>query len=1095
MPQVIIGAIVTAVTSIGSIAGVAIGLVATSLVGKLLGPKAPKIPQANKDRLYSTIDPSTPRKIAFGKTALAADIRYEEWNGTNQEYLDRIIAVASHKVQAIEEIWLEDKQAWTSSGGVTSTYSGYLTVTTRTEGNSGNTISINGGAKWGSTRRLTGIAYIHMRFKTTGNSKKATSPFSSSIPQRITIRGKGALVYDPRLDSTQGGSGSHRADDQTTWAWVSDDVGGNPVLQVLFYLLGWKIGGKLAVGRGIPPSRIDLASFIAAANLCDENVTLALGGTEKRYRSAGVVSEADTATSVLETLLAACAGTLRDAGGRLAISILYNDLASPVADFTDDDVIDGFDWQQTTDIAPNAIRGRYTDASDNALYQMVDYPAPTPLTSPDGIERVHTLDLAFVQSSGQAQRLAKQELQRAQYSGVFRADFRITAWRCRVGDPVRLTLSTLAFSSKLFRVTAQTIRMDGTCELVLREENSAIYSWSAEDVAAVSPTAPTVYDPLNAPLVKGIEEASLAGFAASHVWDFTNSAQGWTASQITVTTNSTYVHLDSTGTAPSWTSPAVVVNGGYSTLLRARVRRTAGTGWTGKARFDNGSHSYSSSYEKTIADATVLNEWVVLEWDMASLTVGGADWTGSSAIVGLRLLLGASAADEFDVDWIAVGKAAVAYSSNAIVTNRVPLSRFENGWPGVWVERADTSAIATIDTASPYSLNGKNYLRVDFTSSGASQSFDLGMADGSAFRVTPGEQLNVQIEAGGPALTTIALKARFLDSAGATVSTVTVASLVAPSISSTDLTRISGVVEVPASSASAVLFVTATTGPTSPLVGHLKLAEPLAAPAVPGQGEPPPFVPGASNEPGADVTTVITGPESVAVSVDSSGTVTTALPSLTQYRLYRDGLDVTDDADWSVSALVGTMAVDIDTAGDTYPGLFSLDTSGGTITAGLVRISATYSGITRDVQVRVMIDQVPGAGSGSGGGTYAEAAIEGEVNSTSMMDVTASIDITVGTGGQADLTATYTFNPAGALRIYTQWFRWNGSSWVSVQSEVQCNVDAQTSPQLYPGSGVNNVSVTGLTASSAQSFKLQARCHSTTSVYIATHSLATATGS
>lgn len=518
----VIAAVALAIpTGGGSLLAVGLGVSALAATGIVLGltvagalltkPKAPQIPNAQRDRLFSTIDPGTPRKIAYGgPTALGNDIRYEEWSGTNQDYLDRIICVASHEVTSIDEIWIEDRQAWTSGGGVTSTFSGYLTVATRLVGTSANTISINGGATWGSTCRLTGCAYIHLQFKTTGNSKTAESPFASSIPQRVTIVGDGAKLYDPRLDTTAGGSGSHRSNDQTTWAWVSTAVGNNPALQILHYLLGYKIGGKLAVGRGIPPARIDMASFIAAANLCEESVALSGGGTEQRYKSAGVISESDAPSSVLDVMLASCAGTLRDSNGQLSLSILHNDLASPVAAFTDDDVLGAFNWQgeRGLDESFNQIRGKRTDPSANSLYQLVDYPAVT-LTSEDGLERIHTFDLAMVQSASQAQRLAKQELQRAQYQGVFSADYKMTALKASVGDVVTQTFSSRGWSAKLFRITSQTIRMNGVISLEMREENSAIYAWSAEETAAVTPAAPSVYDPLNSPLIQGISAAAL----------------------------------------------------------------------------------------------------------------------------------------------------------------------------------------------------------------------------------------------------------------------------------------------------------------------------------------------------------------------------------------------------------------------------------------------------------------------------------------------------------------------------------------------------------------------------------------------------------
>jgi hypothetical protein len=43
--------------------------------------------------------------------------------------------------------------------------------------------------------------------------------------------------------------------------------------------------------------------------------------------------------------------------------------------------------------------------------------------------------------------------------------------------------------------------------LALVEENAAIYAWDRDDVAPVTPTAPTVYNPLNSPFILGIDVA------------------------------------------------------------------------------------------------------------------------------------------------------------------------------------------------------------------------------------------------------------------------------------------------------------------------------------------------------------------------------------------------------------------------------------------------------------------------------------------------------------------------------------------------------------------------------------------------------------
>ena len=508
------GATLSAATLAAIQAGAATLIVATGLTiaanGLQMARAANAISQAQLTRLNVSLDPSAPRKIAFGHTALATDLRASIPTGADQEYHEYVICVASHTVESITEIWFEDRQAWTVGGGIASYYSGYLTtVTVRNPGTNANGIAIN--SQWPATSTLTGCAYVYLKVKRTGNSKKAESVLPQGIPSRVTIIGKGMKVYDPRLDSTvTGGSGTHRADDQTTWEYSHSgtDIGNNPALQILAYRLGWQINSKLAVGKGMLPERLDLPSFITAANICDEPVTLAIGGTQRRYETHAVFSENDATSSVENALLFACAGRMTDHNGKLGIALAYNDLTGTLYEFTDDDVLGAFDWNPSPSIheTHNIIRGRWTDPSSNSLYQMVDYPAIR-ITSPDGIDRTLTIDLPVVQDGKRAQRIAKQILQREQYQGTFAAIFGIRAWGVKVGDPVKLTFDTLGFVEKLFRVVQQGIRSDGTVQLILREEATALYAWSAEASALVTVAAPTVYDQLNNPLaiINGVD--------------------------------------------------------------------------------------------------------------------------------------------------------------------------------------------------------------------------------------------------------------------------------------------------------------------------------------------------------------------------------------------------------------------------------------------------------------------------------------------------------------------------------------------------------------------------------------------------------------
>jgi Putative phage tail protein len=499
-----------AFTALGSaLAAMAISTVLSGVTAQLFGPKMPK---AQASRLNPSLDPQATRKFVFGETAMNTDIRYFEPSGTDQEYFDFIIATSAHEVESIDSIWFDDREAWRNGYGVITPYVGYLTVTPITAGTAANYITINSGDPWGSTCRLTGCSYVHLRIKRTGSTSKVESPLVNGLPSRVTIKGKGAKLYDPRRDSTvAGGSGAERADQQTTWGSGASTNRDNPALQLLWFLLGWDINSKLSVGCGIPPARIDLPSFITAANICDEAITLAAGGTQPRYRTAGVGSDADNRMEIIQILLTSMNATLRDSNGKLSITVMKNDLATPVLEFDDNDILGDFTWNQTRGLneSMNAVHGKYTDPSNDSLYQPVEYPVIS-IASVDGIERMQTLDLPWVQEGRRAQRIAKQVLQRAQYKGIFSATFSMKALGCEVGDIVYISFEPLGWADKPFRVLTQGINNTGQVPMTLIEENAAIYAWDADEQAIVTPTAPTIYDPLNSPYILAISDAEAA---------------------------------------------------------------------------------------------------------------------------------------------------------------------------------------------------------------------------------------------------------------------------------------------------------------------------------------------------------------------------------------------------------------------------------------------------------------------------------------------------------------------------------------------------------------------------------------------------------
>jgi hypothetical protein len=144
-----------------------------------------------------------------------------------------------------------------------------------------------------------------------------------------------------------------------------------------------------------------------------------------------------------------------------------------------------------------------------------------------------------------------------------------------------------------------------------------------------------------------------AAFDAAVTYAFDSA--DWTATGATVSASYGVFTVTSSSTSPIIISPALSVNGATNRYIRAKVRRTAGAGWKGNAGYTTAGHGFSASYYATTAFTAPLNTWVILEWDMHALVAGGTDWRDNT-VTQIRLELGASASDVFEIDWVAVGR-------------------------------------------------------------------------------------------------------------------------------------------------------------------------------------------------------------------------------------------------------------------------------------------------------------------------------------------------------------------------------------------------------------------------------------------------------
>lgn len=426
-----------------------------------------------RDRTVNVRQPLAPRRIIYGRVRVGGPIVYVE-STDNNATLHFIVALASHEVDAIETVWFDDEAlTLDGTGAVTAPerYVGKATVE-RFTGAPGQAAAAKlveaSDDKWTAAHRGDGVAYLYVRLTWDPN-------VWSGIPN-VTAIVRGAKVLDPRTGTT---------------AWSR-----NAALCIRDYLTRSTRAG----GVGATAAELDTTAWNAAANVCDEAVALAAGGTEARYTLDGTVelTASNTPRQTLERMLTACAGSLVYAGGRWRL--LPGVWRTPTVTLTEDDLRAQLSVQTAISRRNrfNALKGTFVDPASN--WQATDYPPVLGATTNDAGERVwREKELAYTTSATAAQRLARIDLRRA-VAGAMTVQFpaKLTAMRLQTGDVVQLTITRLGWSAKAFEVVEWRLAVyqDGDApalgvDLVLRETVSTIYDWTSTDEAAFQPAPRT----------------------------------------------------------------------------------------------------------------------------------------------------------------------------------------------------------------------------------------------------------------------------------------------------------------------------------------------------------------------------------------------------------------------------------------------------------------------------------------------------------------------------------------------------------------------------------------------------------------------------
>ena len=526
----------TATTFWGSVAAAAINVTLLTVASSAFAPKpgqnrsiTPK--QSLSGRAVNSRVAIGYRQYVYGQVRVGGQQIFIETTGTDNKYLHFIIVHAAHECEEVGDLYIDDEivPLTGNAAAVGSKYRGFLNVYTY-DGSPTQThntqLAADTPLKWTDEHDLRGIAYTYCRL----SIDTENNVWPGGIPSISRVI-KGRKVYDPRIDSTAYSANS---------ALCTADF--------LTSEFGYGRYG-LTVTDSDATSDIDVTSLEAAANVCDEQITLddnqwitgtdvSIGtkrtsdttpvklyvattdgttgvtaptgtgddindggvtwnydsdftNTESRYRTNGTVRSSDTPMSVVKKLKSSMAGFVEYIGDKWFIHA--GAYRAPSITLSEGDFRGGINGRTQDDRRTNTnrVRGVFSNAGND--FNVVEFPAVTNstyLTEDREIEAWREVDFAFTTSAATAQRLAKIQLERARQQITHTARFSMKAMQIQPGDTFNLTFDKYGYSSKAFSCTSHKLVLDAgalVCEMSFRETSSAVYTWANGEETVLDP--------------------------------------------------------------------------------------------------------------------------------------------------------------------------------------------------------------------------------------------------------------------------------------------------------------------------------------------------------------------------------------------------------------------------------------------------------------------------------------------------------------------------------------------------------------------------------------------------------------------------------
>ena len=347
---------------------------------------------------------------------------------------------------------------------------------------------------WSSSMIGRGVSYSALTFLYRNDPK-----IWNGIPQVKAVL-QGIKLYDPRLDTTVGGSGSHRLDDQSTWEFSE-----NPFVMIYNILLGIPLLDGSVYGGGFEQDDLPLTDFTAAMNVCDEVVTNDDSSTQPRYiagyevRIATPDDGGDLPLDVIGALLQACAGEIAEVGG--SVYARAGEPPLPSLFITDDDILrnqgQSFDPFPTLAQTFNGVHATYPNPDELWATKEAPERYDTAAIAEDGDQNlIANLTLPAVPDDLQVQRLMEAWLRTARQFRRHNIPLPPIGSTLRPLETIDWTSDRNGYSNKLFEIgeTIMSWRSLAT-GLAVIEADPDDYDWVAGDdelQAPVSSATPEV---------------------------------------------------------------------------------------------------------------------------------------------------------------------------------------------------------------------------------------------------------------------------------------------------------------------------------------------------------------------------------------------------------------------------------------------------------------------------------------------------------------------------------------------------------------------------------------------------------------------------